>query len=135
MLYLNFVEISMFRFSGISISMSKSEFRFRFRLFTFDEIEIPTIFNFDCVEISMSKSGFRFRFRFWNRNLILKSISISESEFQFRHCSSDFGTIFQYHCRNFKSFFAEIRQIFWLLIGISIPTSTIKKQYFSDIRM
>jgi hypothetical protein len=78
--------------------MSKSELRFRvrFRLFSF---KIPT--------------------KFPSNFYIGIPITISESEFRFRHQNSDFGTSFQYQCRNFKAFVTEIKKI-KLPVGISI---------------
>jgi hypothetical protein len=63
--------------------------------------------DFDC--LLSTKAKFR-------RNCdigILMLISILESEFRFRHWNSDFGTRFQYQCRNFIAFLTEISQKFY----------------------
>jgi hypothetical protein len=106
-LYTNFVknfEVSIFRNFDFDFNVEIG-ISIWFRLVTFDKSK----FRRNSILIS---SKFWFQFWFWRRN--------SDSDFYFgigisifQHRNSDFGTRFQYNCRNFKAFFTKISQEFY----------------------
>jgi hypothetical protein len=130
--------------SGFGLGFPESSFYFRWNRnfnFNFDTgIEIHRnrnrLFTFD--EISMPKSEFRFWFRCIYRNFdfdigIPTLISKSESEY----FDSDIGihisvSGLNINVENVPFHWTKSKFIFWLLIGISIPTFRNRKQLWLE---